>query len=73
MKRVGQFLVAVAMLALATPAFAQTTGIISGTVTASTGLALPGEAVISSRISQSTAAMKCKPTFKVSPQSFIQA
>src|SRR5690242_18044612 len=45
MKRVGQFLVAVAMLALATPAFAQTTGIISGTVTASTGLALPGVAV----------------------------
>src|SRR5262245_18211880 len=45
MKRVGHFLVAVAMFALATPAFAQTTGIISGTVTASTGLALPGVAV----------------------------
>jgi len=45
MKRVGHLLVAVVLFALATPAFAQTTGIISGTVTASTGLALPGVVV----------------------------
>jgi hypothetical protein len=45
MKRVGYLLVALAMVALAIPAFAQTTGIISGIVTASTGLALPGATI----------------------------
>src|SRR5262245_1319690 len=38
-------LVALVMGGLATPAFAQTTGIINGIVTASTGLALPGATV----------------------------
>src|SRR5262249_9154186 len=45
MKRLGHLLVVLALGALATPAFAQTTGIISGIVTASTGLALPGVTV----------------------------
>ena len=42
MRRIGQFLVALAWLAWAAPVFAQSTGAVSGTVTASTGLALPG-------------------------------
>jgi hypothetical protein len=42
MKRLGGLLVVLTMLAWAGPAFAQSTGAISGTVTASTGLALHG-------------------------------
>ena len=42
MKRIGGLLVVLTMLTWAGPAFAQSTGAISGTVTASTGLALHG-------------------------------
>src|SRR6185369_4889479 len=42
MKRIGGLLVVLTMLAWAGPAFAQSTGALSGTVTASTGLALHG-------------------------------
>ena len=45
MRRFSQFLVALALLARGAPAFAQSTGAVSGTVTASTGLALPGAIV----------------------------
>src|SRR5262249_47687561 len=45
MKRIGHFLVILMALAVGTPALAQTTGAVSGTVTASTGLALPGVTV----------------------------
>jgi carboxypeptidase family protein/TonB-dependent receptor-like protein len=45
MKRMGQFLVVLAAFAVGTPALAQTTGAVSGVVTASTGLALPGVTV----------------------------
>ena len=45
MKRMGQILVVLAMCAWGHPALAQSTGAVSGTVTASTGLALPGVTV----------------------------
>src|SRR5262245_46610337 len=45
MKRIGHFLVVLATFAFGTPALAQTTGAVSGVVTASTGLALPGVTV----------------------------
>jgi hypothetical protein len=45
MKPLDHILVVLAMLACGTPTFAQSTGVVSGTVTASTGLALPGATV----------------------------
>ena len=45
MKRIGGLLAVLAMLAGTTPALAQTSGAVSGTVTASTGLALRGVTV----------------------------
>src|SRR5215471_21686563 len=45
MKRIGHFLVVLAIFAFGKPALAQTTGAVSGVVTASTGLALPGVTV----------------------------
>ena len=45
MKRMGHLLVVLAICAFGTPALAQTTGAVSGVVTASTGLALPGVTV----------------------------
>jgi hypothetical protein len=45
MKRIGELLVVLAMFAWGTPALAQSTGAVSGTVTASTGLALPGATI----------------------------
>ena len=45
MRRVGQILVVLSLCAWGRLAVAQTTGAVSGTVTASTGLALPGVAV----------------------------
>lgn len=45
MKRVGEILIVLVMLVGATPAFAQSTAVVSGIVTASTGLALPGATV----------------------------
>src|SRR5262245_25907913 len=45
MKRMGQILVVLTICAFGTPALAQTTGAVSGIVTASTGLALPGATI----------------------------
>jgi hypothetical protein len=45
MKQIGHFLVVLVIFAFGRPALAQTTGAVSGVVTASTGLALPGVTV----------------------------